>query len=250
MKKEKHTQDFLFIDYLKMNFADQEAFDVLSNKIVNWLKEELGPEDSIFKIVKWRSPFISESHYKADSSFVVATLKRHLQKLGVEYLAYLQGLLRIFIKYYFFEKPYGVGKETKEIWESGQFISKSLEDMSERIVFHPNGRFRKIIRMPLLAHSFIRPDYDRNQILWGLKTIMSYDLARFCLEEGNLKKLHNCGFCKKYFVSKTQGIAKYCSDKCRLSHHNLERKRLGRHAEYMRMARKKGKKGPRGGIYF
>jgi hypothetical protein len=250
MTKKKHSQDFLFIDYLKMNFADREVFDLLSNKIVNWFKKELDPEDPKFKIVEWVSPLRSVSHYEADSSLVVATLKGHLQKLGVKYLTYLQEVFRIFIKYYLFEKPFGSEKQTKGIHVSRELVLKNLEDMSERIVFdYSDRRFKRIIRTQLLAHSFIRPDYDKNQILWALKTIMSYDLARFCLDEELLRRLHQCHFCGNYYVASTIRTTKFCSDKCRLGHHNQERVRSGQHAEYMRVARKRGKKGPRGGLY-
>ena len=76
------------------------------------------------------------------------------------------------------------------------------------------------------------------------ETLLRQHLAYFFIEylksENSVQCLRQCKECNKFFVSKTKRPQKYCSDKCRLSHHNKKRIESGEHAAYKRKKRKEG----------
>lgn len=73
-----------------------------------------------------------------------------------------------------------------------------------------------------------------------IRSIIGYSLVEFLINNDR-RKLKRCKDCNLFFISKTVRESKYCSDKCRLAHHNREYILSGKAREYKKRGRLEGK---------
>lgn len=73
-----------------------------------------------------------------------------------------------------------------------------------------------------------------------IRSVVGYSLAEFLINNDR-RKLKKCEECNLFFISKTVRQSKYCSDKCRLAHHNRKYILSGKAREYKKRGRLEGK---------
>ena len=64
-----------------------------------------------------------------------------------------------------------------------------------------------------------------------LCSLFGYSLAEFLIKE-HIVKIRRCINCKLFYIAKTKGISKYCSQKCHDQYHNRKNIESGKSAAY------------------